>query len=132
MIRKLPKENEEVHIRQIKGVTPWFVANSRLSNSSYAFDEGLLLEVTFNPKAKVMKDVFCSTGRISEADAKGKFKRWKVPHEETIERRVKVTYDSERKCFHNKADPAEILTTVPMLLLNEFGQAEAIWLKPAA
>ena len=130
-----PSENQEVTVRRINGFKPWFVPNKNLNGLEYFFEKGLLIKVNFNPKARVMKDVFCGTDRISEADARGEFKTWNkknFPKKATIKRRVKVGYDQVRKCFHNQDDPAEILTDVPILALRESGKAEAIWLKPAA
>lgn len=134
MSNKLKALSGERHaVRKFSGFNYWFIATEDLDNSKAAFDSAILTDVTFDPRAKVMEDIFCGSGKVSEAEAVGVIHEWEdglIPEVEKIERSCLIAYDVNQKCFHAKDDTSNILTEASMLLLHGNGQAEAIWLKP--
>src|SRR3989338_8573432 len=58
-------------VRRIQGSTPWFEPDTDLQRAALEFRTGIIIAPTFNPRAKVMKDVFCGTDRLSEAEITG-------------------------------------------------------------
>ncbi|MBC7981705.1 hypothetical protein H7X65_01360 [Candidatus Parcubacteria bacterium] len=125
---------ERVAVRKFQGYEFWFVAADDLGSTRTTFDSAILTDVTFVPNARVMPDIVCGSDRLSEAEAIGTIHEWDrrlIPAEEKIERRCFVAYDPKLKRFHVKDDTSDILTGASVMLLNENGQAEAIWLKAA-
>lgn len=117
-------------IRRIASFSPWFEPAEDLRSAKQEFVAGVLTNVTFNPNANVMKDVFCGTGRISEASVTGEL--------ETYQERVpampadavhacSLEYDSVRKVFCDRAQPEVIITQADYLVLLSDGQSIAGW-----
>ena len=116
-------------IRRIQGSTPWFVPETDLQGAAEKFQAGLIVNPVFNPRAKVMKDVFCGTDRVSEAEVTG----FVVPfgtesHIPSDARETAVVgYDSRKKRFYRKNDPEKVIETADYVVLNNDGTSVACW-----
>ncbi|GEM_PF-6667359 len=118
-------------VRRIQGSTPWFEPDSDLQGARREFEAGILLGPTFNPRAKVMKDVFCGTSRVSEAEVTGVLVQFEKgpPIPSDADRTCVLGYDSEAKVFYDKENRREVITEADYLVLLPDGSSVVGWKK---
>lgn len=126
---KIEPSTQQVSVRHIIGVDCWFIPNEKLDGARKEFRAGILRNVTLDPKAKVMKDVWCGTGNVSEAEAVGELTTDTYEMPKDAIRTCTLTYDRELKVFRNKEKPAEIITEASYLLLLPNDVAKVGWTK---
>lgn len=121
------KPDKRTTIRRINFSTCWFEPMENLEGGKMGFDEGILRDVVFNPKAPIMRDVFCGTDRVSEATATGilEIGRFFMPEDTTVT--CRVDYDTERKVFHVRRKPTETFESCDYLILHRDGSSTAGW-----
>jgi hypothetical protein len=124
-----PKTKPAKHttVRRIKGFYHWFEPTEDLTGSRTLFGVGILREVVFDPKAPIMRDVFCGKDRVSEATATGILQTEHVlmPNDATVT--CKVDYDPKRKVFHVQGKPNETFESCDYLVLHKDGSSTAGW-----
>jgi hypothetical protein len=122
-----PSEPPRTTVRRIQDITHWFEPTENLKSSNRGFRRGVLSDVTLDPNATIMKDVFCGTDRISEATATGVLDIGTdtMPPDAITTR--PVGYCTKRKVFHTKENPEEVFDRCDYLVLHHDGSSTAGW-----
>ena len=115
-------------IRHMTGDTRWFVATIE-NKVGQRFEFGIVRDVTFIPRAEVIKEVVCGESRISEAEAIGALTildgRAVMPDDAVTT--CRLGYDPKKHVFHERGNLKKVITQADYLLLSPDGEAWVGW-----